>query len=241
MKQNRWPGILILMIVPVGLHAQSADEIVSNYVAYTGGMKAWKTISTIVMHGEYNYGGMPFPFTTYARVPDSYKLVVPYNGKYYAQVHQAGSGWKIDAFKNETKPMQLTGAEARAMANEADVELENIFINYKRKGHSISLHGEDSVLGRKCYVIVLNRSTGETEKYYFDKDSFSLVMKEAKARNPELGDATLNIFFSDYRDVAGFMFPFKTVCAAEAQTILTVTVSDVSINEMIDHKTFEYP
>ena len=232
---------LLVCALPFLASAQTADDIVSKYIAYTGGLKNWKTLSTIVSNGEYNYGGMPFPFTTYSRVPDSYKLVVPYNGKYYAQAYVAGKGWKIDAFKNETRPTPLEGTAARAMANEADVELENVFINYKRKGHAISLHGEDSVVDRKCYVIVLTRKSGETEKYYFDRQSYALVMKEAKAKNPELGSAILNIYYSDYREVAGLMLPFKTVCEADAQQILTITVSDIEINEMIDNKTFETP
>jgi hypothetical protein len=232
---------LLLCTLPFITTAQTADDIVSKYIAHTGGVKNWKTLSTIVSNGEYNYGGMPFPFTTYSRVPDSYKLVVPYNGKYYAQAYVAGKGWKIDAFKNETRPTQLEGAAARAMANEADVELENVFINYKRKGHIVSLHGEDSVIDRKCYVIVLTRKSGETEKYYFDHQSYSLVMKEAKAKNPEMGGAILNIYYSDYREIGGVMFPFKTVCEADAQQILTITVKDIEINEMIDNKTFETP
>lgn len=241
MNRTIFRTVLVCLLLPMAAQAQTADDIVSKYIAFTGGVKTWRTINTMVMHGEYNYGGMPFPFTTYARVPDSYKLIVPYNGKYYAQVHAAGKGWKIDAFKNETKPTPLTGPDARAMANESDVELENVFINYARKGHSISLHGEDTVVDRKCYVIVLKRKSGETEKYYFDKESHALLMKEARAKNPELGGATLNIFYSDYRDVGGIKFPFKTVCEADTQQILTITVSDINLNEMIDNKTFESP
>lgn len=241
MKTRNLFSVLLWVCLSSVACAQTADEIVSRYISFTGGAKNWKTISTIVSHGEYNYGGMPFPFTTYARIPDSYKLVVPYNGKYYAQAYSSGKGWKIDAFKNETKPTPLEGAAARAMANEADVELENVFINYKRKGHAIALHGEDSVIDRKCYVVVLTRKSGETEKYYFDQQSYALVMKEARAKNPELGGSVLNIYYSDYRDVAGVKFAYKTVCEADAQQILTITVSDIEINEMIDNKTFETP
>jgi hypothetical protein len=241
MKIRSSLAVLLMCALVAMAQAQSADDIISKYITFTGGAKNWKVISTIISHGEYNYGGMPFPFTTYSRVPDSYKLVVPFNGKYYAQAYSAGRGWKIDAFKNETKPTLLTGDAARALANEADVELENVFINYKRKGHSIALHGEDSVLDRKCYVVVLTRKSGEVEKYYFDQQSYALLMKEAKARNPELGGSMLNIYYSDYREVGGVMFPFKTVCEADAQQILTITVSDIVINEMIDNKTFESP
>jgi len=233
--------VWLICVLPGLSFGQSAEEVVAKYVEFTGGVKNWKVISTIITQGEFNYGGMPFPFTSYARIPDSYKLVVPFNGKYYAQGYVAGKGWKIDAFKNETKPTYLTGSAARAMANEADVEVENVFINYQRKGHTISLQGVDTVLERKCYVVVLTRKTGETEKYYFDKENHALLMKEANAKNAELNGAMLNIYYSDYRDVAGVNFPFKTVCESDGQTILTITVSSMEINEMIDNQTFDTP
>lgn len=239
-RKNFWAVVLLCTLPAIGF-AQSADEVISKYLDFTGGVKNWKVMSTITAQGEFNYGGMPFPFTTYARIPDSYKLVVPYNGKYYAQGYAAGKGWKIDAFKNETKPTYLTGAAARAMANEADVEVENVFINYKKKGHAITLQGEDTVVDRKCDVVILTRKTGESEKYFFDKESHALLMKEAKAKNPELGGAILNIYYSDYRDVGGVKFPFKTVCESDAQNILTITVSTMEINEMIDNQTFDTP
>ena len=66
-------------------------------------------------------------------------------------------------------------------------------------------------------------------------------MKEAKAKNAELGGAILNIYYSDYRDVGGIKFPFKTVCESDTQTILIITVTSMDINEMIDNKIFDAP
>lgn len=222
-------------------NGQTASEVVARYIDFTGGVKSWRAVNTMVTTGEFNYGGMPFPFTTYARSPDSYKLVVPFNGKFYAQAHVGGKGWKLDAFKNETQPTRLNGAEARLLANEADVEVESPFVNYARKGHSITLEKADSVLDRHCHVIGLTRKTGEKERYYFDQRTAELVMKEAKAKNPELGGATLNIYYSDYREVGGLMLPFRIVCEADTQTILTITVTSIDLNPMIDNSTFDSP
>src|SRR5688572_24752016 len=87
--------LLLAMIA----QAQTADEVVQRYIRFIGGEKHWKKVKTIVTKGEYDYGGMVFPFTTYAKAPNRYKFVVPFNGKYYAQGYDGKSGWKIDAFK----------------------------------------------------------------------------------------------------------------------------------------------
>src|SRR5688572_19822416 len=132
---------LLIYVYSLNIKAQTVDEVISNYIEFIGGEKQWKTIRTMVTSGIYNYGGIEFPFTAYSKAPNLYKFVVPFNGKYYAQAFDGKQGWKIDAFKNETKKTQLTGKPALAMANEADVELESPFIDYQKKGHQAILEG----------------------------------------------------------------------------------------------------
>src|SRR6478609_12179337 len=119
-----------LMVLSFFSQAQKADEVIDQYLRFIGGEKKWKKVKSIITTGEYDYGGVVFPFSSHAKAPDRYKFVVPFGGKYYAQGYDGKSGWKIDAFKNETKPTLLEGKPALALANEADVELESPFINY---------------------------------------------------------------------------------------------------------------
>ena len=94
---------LLIFIYSFNIKAQTVDEVISNYITFIGGEQQWKNIKTIVTSGIYNYGGIEFPFTTYSKSPNLYKFVVPFNGKYYEQVFNGKTGWKIDAFKNQTK------------------------------------------------------------------------------------------------------------------------------------------
>ncbi len=231
--------IAMALLVASAAGAQTVETIVGNYIAFTGGRDAWKNVKTMITSGEYNYGGMPFPFTTYAKAPDHYKLIVPFNGKYYAQGFDGSKGWKIDAFKNETTPTWMTGKDARAMANEADVVLENVFIDYTSKGHQVSLIGKDTAMGKPCYVIELVRADHERERYYFDESTYALLMKAAPSKNAELKAAPLKIFYSDYRVLQGIKMPFKTVCESEGQTILVITVAEASINKPVNDKEFQ--
>ena len=141
--------------------------MISKYIAFIGGEQQWKTIQTIVTSGIYNYGGIEFPFTAYSKAPNLYKFVVPFNGKYYAQAFNGKTGWKIDAFKNQTEKTLLTGKPALAMANEADVELESPFINYQKKGHKTILEGKDTLGEIECYKVKFIRSNGEIETCFF--------------------------------------------------------------------------
>jgi hypothetical protein len=228
----------LIVFSPFFVRAQPAEEVVNKYVDAIGGERKWKTIKSIITKGEYDYGGIVFPFTTYAKRPNRYKFVVPFNGKYYAQGFDGKKGWKIDAFKNETKPTLLKGKLALAMANEADVELENPFIKYKAKGHRIKLEGTDTIENKPCYKISLLKKNGQTETYYFDKATYMLHLKISAAKNIELEGALLHTYFSTYKESDGLKMAFKQVCKIDDQTILTITVKEVMLNDEIEKNEF---
>lgn len=233
--------ISIIFVSPSYIQGQTADDITRRYVAFIGGEKKWKKIKTLKTSGEYNYGGMKFPFTAYSKAPNQYKFIVPFQGKYYAQAFDGKNGWKIDAFKNETSPTMLSGAAALAMANEADVELQDVFIDYKEKGHQATLEQKDTIDGRICVRIKLTRSGGDSETYCFDEKTSELLMKTAAAKNAELQGTILNTTYSDYRDIGGIKIPFKSVSKSNDQMILEISIEKAEVNETIDDREFQSP
>ncbi|MBA4054371.1 MAG: hypothetical protein C0490_06650 [Marivirga sp.] len=228
-----------IFTLSISAQAQKADQVINSYVKFIGGEKKWKKIKTIITTGEYDYGGIVFPFTSYSKTPNLYKFIVPFNGKYYAQAFDGTKGWKIDAFKNETAPTLLNGKAALAMANEADVELVSTLIDYAKKGHQAILEGKDSVEGNVCHKIKFIKKDGEVEHYYFNAINSELVMKTAVSKNVELQGALLTIFLSDYRDVNGIKIPFKIISESDGQMILTVTVKNAEVDTPVDDKTFQ--
>jgi outer membrane lipoprotein-sorting protein len=230
---------LFIFHLPFYLSAQNADVVIKKYVAFIGGEKNWKNVETLTTSGKYNYGGIEFPFTAYAKAPNLYKFIVPLEGKYYAQAFDGEKGWKIDAFKNETSPTMLTGKAAQSMANEADVELEGVFIDYKSKGHTVTIERKDTVDGKNCVVLKLVRRNGDAESYYFDESTFALVLKIAPSKNAELQGTQLTTSYSDYRDVNGIKIPFNALSKSNDQLILEVTIEKAEINATIDDSEFQ--
>ena len=232
---------LSMVLLPLCLQAQNVDAVIKKYFDFIGGKKNWEKVKTLKTSGKYNYGGIEFPFTTYSKAPNLYKFIVPLEGKYYAQAFDGEKGWKIDAFKNETTPTMLTGKAARSMANEADVELQDAFIDYKRKGFRVTLEGKDTVDGKNCVTIKLMRQDGNVETYYFDELTYALVMKVSPSKNTELQGTILNTLYSDYRNVNGIKIPFRSSSKSNDQLILEVTIEKAEANVAIDSKEFQSP
>jgi outer membrane lipoprotein-sorting protein len=233
------PLFYILFSFSLVAHAQTADEIITRYIQYTGGAENWKSVNTITTSGIYNYGGVEFPFTAYSKAPDLYKYEVPFNGKSFIQAYNGKTGWRIDGFKNETTKTILKDRQATAMANEADVELESPFINYRQKGHTVLLQGTDTVNGRTCYKITLNKKDSDTAVYYFDNNDFSLVKKQAISKNSEMANAPMDILYSNYQATGNIKMPHKIIYSTSGQTILTITVNSVRLNDPMPDSIFQ--
>ncbi len=219
-------------------NAQTADEVVQRYINFGGGEINWKKITTIVSNGEYDYGGVVFPFTAYSKAPNLYKFIVPFKGKFYAQAYDGKGGWKIDAFKNEMKATLLEGKAALAMANEADVELESPFIDFKKKGHKIRLEGKETIENKSYFKLILVKKGGDIETYFFDTTTYALFLKTAISKNTELEGVLLHTYFSDYRKVGNLTLPFKLLTKTGDQPVLTVTIKEIQLNTEIKEEEF---
>lgn len=239
MRIKKLVFFFLLISVSITATSQTADDIVAKYITFTGGVQKWKTITSIVSSGMYNYGGISFPFKAYSKAPDLYEYTVTANGKSFMQGYNGKIGWRIDGFKDETKKTILNGKDALAIANESDVALESPFINYKQKGHAIVLEGKDTVDNKPCFKIKLTRKGGDTETYFFDSNNFALLKKRAVSKNTEIDNSMLDIFYSDYQQSEGINTPHKITYTSNGQDILIITVDNVKLNEPISDVIFQ--
>ena len=195
-------------------------------------------IHSRVDSGTYNYGGIEFPFISYAKAPDQYEYIVSFKGKYFVQAFDGKEGWKIDEFKNEKNRTILHGTAALAMANEADVHLESPFVDYRKKGYRATVTGMDTVDQRIC-VRVSMQSASDTALYSFDRTTGELVKKTAVSKNAELNNAVLDTYYTDYTELEGVRIPFKTVHKIKDQVVLTVTIQKCDLNRPIPDSMFQ--
>lgn len=222
--------VFVLHCFVIIANSQTADEVINKYIEFIGGVQKWKVVKTITTTGIYNYGGMEFPYKAYSKAPDRYKYVVTSNGKSFTQAYDGKIGWRIDGFKNETKKLILKNKQATALANEADVELESPFINYRQKGHSVALLGLDTANNRQCYKIRMVKKDGDTVTYFFDNKDFSLVKKQAISKNSEMDRALMDVIYSNYNETAGIKIPYRIAYSSDGQKILTITVESLKLN-----------
>ncbi len=231
----------ILLVTALTVTAQTAPEVAQRVVDSTGGAVRWQKLNTLKTTGDYVYGGLTFPFRTFAKVSNRYRLEVPFKGKQYTQVFDGKEGWRLDGFKDETKPERLSGAKARALANEADPDVQPAFLDYRKKGHRLSLEADSTVDGRPCFRLKLTKKGGAVETYFVDKHSFLPLLKVARAKNPELDGDLLRTRLTEYRNVGGFKIPFSQESKIGEQTVLKITLDEAQVNYPVADSLFLLP
>ena len=100
--------------------------------------------------------------------------------------------------------------------------------------------GSEEVEGTPCDVAAV--SLGGTEsRLYIDADG-KVVKQSYQGKHPMLRTpGQMEVLYSDYREVDGWMVPHKHVMTFEGDELATISVDAISINGAVEDALFELP
>jgi len=226
--------------------AQTADEVIENYFKATGGKDKWEAMKSIKKTAKVKAQGMEFPVTILNKLPNSQKMFLLLQGNEYVQTAFNGSeGWSTNQMT--MKPEKMESEDSEMMKQELD--FPDPFWNYKDKGYSIALEGEETVEGVACHKIKLTKKpvsiSGKMEEnfmfYFFDKENGVPVMMRSTAKKGQTKGVAIDSFMSDYQEVNGLFFPFTVTQKMNGQAVATIVIEKIEINADIDDKEFSFP
>ncbi|PTM08624.1 MAG: outer membrane lipoprotein-sorting protein [Bacteroidetes bacterium] len=234
--------LLVALVVTAftQVQAQTADEIVNNYLEAIGGKEQLSKIKSIKMLGTINAQGMEIPI----------EMVNTSNGSAYVQIEFQGqkmkqlvsNGTKAWTMNMMAQKMEEIPSDMSKIMIEEFKDFPNPFINYNEKGYKIELIGEETQEGTACYKVKLAKPNmtidGEEVQnvsfYYFDTENFVPIMVESEVPAGPAKGQIMKTPLSDYQEVDGVYFPFSTVAQG-----MPMTYSKIEINPVVDAKAFE--
>ncbi len=226
-----------------GVRAQSADEILAKYFANTGGLEKWKALKSFTQKGKA-FQGQEFPVMIYAKAPNKIKTVINVQGtELIPQAYDGTTAWALNPFAGGKDPVILDDEQAKEVKDE---EFEDDFIDYKKKGHEVTLEGTEEIDGVKCYKIKLVRNKNNpkddiTEIHFFDAENYVPIMQISYFRTgPQKGTEVKN-YLSDYQEVGGLMFPFSMEQKISGQPPFKITIETITVNDITDDSIFAFP
>ena len=213
--------------------AQTANEIVAQYIQAIGGADKLKTIQTVIMEGTLTAQGMEIPVKSYAMHNYGLRQNFDVMGMSNYTIVRKDSGWSFIPVMGQQAPEAMTADVLKFTENSLDLQSE--FIDYIAKGHTIELLGKEDVDGTECFMVKITYKNGENATYYFDPSTYYAIQKKQKASvNGQETEAVTKL--SNYTKTAeGFVFPMS-IEGGGMPGILTLT--KVEINKPVDEAMF---
>jgi len=230
-----------LTLLARALPAQTADEIINNYVEARGGLAKIKEVKTQRVTGTVSFGpGAEGPFLVEHERPlklhteltiNDQTLIRSYNGK--------NQGWIYNPFTPNPSVLPMSGTDLVAILDEAD--FDGPFVDYKSKGNQIEFIDKEEVLGKTAYKIKLTSKAGDQGSFFFDV-STHLLLKWEGTRKIADQDVPWEEVFLDFRDVNGLKYAFLIESGSPGtDQMQKITAEKIEVNMPIDEAHFGKP
>ncbi len=226
------------------LHAQSADDVINNYLKAIGGADKLNKLQSMKGWGNFQQGGMNFPFVIYQKKPNSQLLEATFQGmtQKIAYDGASSSGWMINPFQGRSNAEKMDADMEKEYKFQSDIE--GPFVNYAAKGYKIAYVGQEDIDGSPAYHLTLTTKEGDIRDYYFDKDASLMVKEKDHIKQADGSTSEGESNFSDYKEVEGMLVPFTVENVSEFQGqkySSFIKMDSVKYNVSIDDAIFKMP
>ena len=233
--------LLAFALLATSLSAQTADEVVSNYLAARGGIDKIKAVKSERVTGTISFGpDAEGSFVMERQRPLKMHVEIILNGDTFIRTYDGKSaGWTYNPFTASPSVQPMSDTDLRNILDEAD--FDGPFVDYKSKGNQIEFVDKEEVLGKTAYKLKLTSKLGELSFFYFDA-STNLVLKWEGNRKIANQDVPWESFFHDFREVHGLKYPFLVESDAPGtEQRQKITADKIEVNVPIDPSHFQKP
>ena len=234
--------IILFLITITPLQAQTADEIISSYFENTGGTEAWSNLQGMKMIASPNAQGMDIPVEMYQLKGGKQLLKINIQGQDMTQYAFDGETMWTTNFM--TMLPEKSDTEATENMKKQAGDFPSPFLNYKEKGFTVELVGNETKEGAETFKIKLTQDpimvdgveVPNISFHYFDTENFVPIVTEAEVRQGPMKGQMATSTFSDYQEVDGLYFPFAISMQGQG-----ITIKEIVLNPEVDMALFTFP
>jgi hypothetical protein len=224
--------VLSALLISTLSFAQTAEEVVNNYVKAVGGKDAIAKIKdiTITMTGE----AQGTTLEIIIQKKPSNKFIQTVNVTGMGEVSKT----VCDGTKAQIGGMQgsqdvTEAAKVKAISMQAMIVPE---AEYVASGAKLTLEGKEKVGEEEAYKILVE--AGETKLTEFYSVASGLKIRQVVVAESPMGTQTITSDYSDYKDVSGVKMPFK-MSQDLGMMQLALTASKIEANTNLADALFE--
>ncbi|NPT60320.1 LolA-like protein [Paraburkholderia elongata] len=229
--------------IPEG-HDLSADQIVEKNVAARGGLDAWRKVQTMVWVGHVDSANSPardLPFILALKRPNKTRFEITVLNQKTVRVFDGREGWKASPSGMGSGNLRPYTMDELKSAHDEQV-IDGLLIDHQAKGIDVTLDGTDKVDGHDAYRLAAKLPSGLIRHVWVDAKTFLDVKYDRKARSARGEPVTVEVSYSDYKNIDGLQVPYTIESGTAASgTRDKLTIDKVSLNPPLDDVIFAKP
>ncbi len=215
----------------------TAEKILALGLEKSGGAKAMEKHHGMKMTGTFSLPamGVTAPIEVYQKAPNL--MYTRIQSDMFGTI-ESGSNGSVHWEKSMMSGSKIkTGEEAAVAERQATF---NLALKWKEFYDKAELAGEEEVDGTPCYKVIMTPKVGEPETTWIAKDSF-LTIKSETTLNSEMGAISIEMNFSDFREMDGVLVPFKTRQVLMGMQEMLITADSMQWDPEFPAGVFELP
>jgi len=238
---RKFLSLAVLLLLPLCVSAQTADEIVSKYIAARGGLAKIKAVQSERVTGTIVFApgvqgtfvverARPFKMHMEITLSDI-TMIRTYDGK--------SSGWIYNPSGENPSVQPMSEVDLRNILDEAD--FEGPFVDYKAKGNQVEFAGKTDVEGKPAFKLKLTNKNGDVSYFSFDAATYLLSRWQGSRKNGDK-EVTSESYFRNFREVDGLQYPFLVEAkSAETGASQKIIAEKIEVNIEIPEVHFAKP
>lgn len=220
-------------VAPVALPANmTAPQIISKFIAVTGGEAAWKKVNDLTMKMTTEMQGMSININTTRKAPNKMMLDINAAGQSFQKI-------VFDGVKGYTTQMgQKKDMDEKEIAENLDEASMVKDVAYLSTTYKTELKGIEKVDGNNAYQIMVTKPNGDKITEYYDVATGYKVKSETTLESPQ-GSMTQTTYYQDYKEAkGGLKFPY-TIKQSAGPQMMDMKLQSVEINTGVSDDMFK--
>jgi hypothetical protein len=221
-----------------GAALTTGKELLNKAIAACGGATAFKAIKTMQWKGNMTMttpqGDMAASVQVLMAMPDRVRVNMTLPMGEMSQIINGEQAWMVSPRGTMPAPGQMKDEMKANLWRDTAF----LFANADREGLTVQHLGTENVAGQKYEALLITPQGVKSYKLYLD----AATMMPAKISYQRMGmmgaPTDSEELFSDFREVAGAKFPFKTVTNQSGKKAQEATATEIVINSAVDESQF---
>jgi hypothetical protein len=215
---------------------KTAEAVMEASLAAQGGRERMSKLTALRQTGMFQMPqmGVKGALMAVAAAPQNLLVTIELPG--LGKIQQGISGDVVWEMNPMTGARIVTGEERIQMVRESAFNADLI---WKQNYPKAELAGVVEFAGQPTYKVVLTAADGDVQTRYISKSSLLPVGSQWVVRS-QMGRVPFELEMSDWREVGGIKYPFKTQ-RKEGPTTLEILVEKIEQDPPLDPATFALP